>query len=266
MKTNRVQLHEITQVYRFGINAQRWERRMPTTDHFIAYKLYGRTKHESFGTVLDFSKDMIMVANREDPYSVTQHEFASEGKRGGCIAIHFTTVIPFEMHLSVYDCAAYPQLRNEFFRILDAWNQSKNDENIAAEYACISHFYSIFSLLTTLMAENQQEGAQSRRISFAKAYLDRNFANNALSISDAAASVNLSQRRLNELFMEQYHESPGRYLTAVRMRAAADMLRHSQLMISEISVLAGYTDTSYFIRVFHREMGLSPSKYRKCLR
>lgn len=258
-----VRLKEITRVYRFGINARQWERTASTEDHFIAYKLYGRTTHESGGKVLNFSKDMIMIANRQDLYRVTQHEFASEGRRGGCIAIHFTTETPFDMHLAVYDCAEYPQLKSEFFRILDAWNQYRADGNLAAEYACVSHFYAIFSQLTALMEGKKRRPGQNQRIALAKEYLDRNYANSALSIADAAASVNLSQRRLNQLFLEQYRETPGRYLTAVRMRAAADLLRQSQLAVSEIAVLAGYADASYFIRVFHREMGLSPSAYRK---
>lgn len=100
--------------------------------------------HESAGQIWEFSKDMVMIANRTDLYHVTQHEFATEGSRGGCIAIHFTTVAPFDIHLSTYDCSAYPQIKGLFFRILDAWNQSRASKNLAAEYACISHFYAIF--------------------------------------------------------------------------------------------------------------------------
>ncbi len=264
--TSRFQLKEITKVYRFGVHMQHWERNEATQDHFIAYKLYGRTTHESAGQIWEFSKDMVMIANRTDLYHVTQHEFATEGSRGGCIAIHFTTVAPFDIHLSTYDCSAYPQIKGLFFRILDAWNQSKASKNLAAEYACISHFYAIFSWLATLVEDKGKKQIQDQRIALAKEYLDRNFANSALAISDAASSANLSQRRLNELFLEKYHETPGRYLLRVRMRKAAELLRRTQLSVSEIAVLAGYANASYFIRVFHREMGLPPAAYRNRIR
>ena len=62
---------------------------------------------------------MIMVANSEDLYRVTQHDPNGEGIRGGCIAIHFQTQDAFPLHLAIFDCAGYPQLRSEFFRMLD---------------------------------------------------------------------------------------------------------------------------------------------------
>ena len=64
------------------------------------------------------------------------------------------------------------------------------------------------------------------------------------------------------LFLEQYHKPPGRYLTSLRIEAAAELLREGSLMISEIAALTGYASANYFIRVFHREVGVSPSAYR----
>lgn len=260
--TNIVQLRKITKVYRFGIHAQQWERNVHAQDHFIAYKLFGHTTHESNGKCLEFSKDCLMIANSEDIYRVTKHELEAEGQRGGCIAVHFTTVSVFDMHLSVYDCTAHPQIKSKFFRMLDTWNQCKDGDNPTAEYACISHFYAIFSMLSALIGANAHTGFQDKRLDNAKEYIDRNYADSTLSISDVASVADMSQRRLTELFMERFQKTPGRYLRTARIRAATQYLRNGQYSIAEISTMVGYTSSSYFIRVFHQEMGMSPAVYR----
>lgn len=257
-----VQLGEITRVYRFGINAPSWERATSVSHHFIAYKLYGRTVHERDGKTWEFSPDMLMVANSEDVYKVTSHEFGGEGKRGSCIAVHFTTLSPFLLHLSTFQCAAYPQVKSSFFQMLDAWNLRERSPRFAADFTCAAHFYMVFAQLAHLLAEDQERLSSNFRAAFAKEYLDRNFANSSLTLADVAANGNVSQRRLNDLFASQYHETMGRYLTRIRLASAVALLRQRSFSVAEIASMVGYTSSSYFTRVFRQEMGTSPSVYR----
>ncbi len=257
-----VHLEEITRVYRFGINLPRWEKTSYASDHFIAYKLYGKTIHERNDRIWEFSKDMLMVANSTDLYKVTQHEFGAEGKRGGCIAIHFTTITPFPFHLSTYKTGAYPQIKGDFFRMLNSWEQFEKDTSCAAKYSCFSLFYSIFSQLTSVIANESRTGTQNQRAASAKIYIDKNYANSSLSLLDVAANENMSQRRLGDLFFQEYQETMWNYLTRVRLQAAIKLLRQKHLSIAEIAAMTGYASPSYFSRVFRREMGLSPTMYR----
>jgi len=47
-----------------------------------------------------------------------------------------------------------------------------------------------------------------------------------------------------------------------RLNEAAVLLAHSDLSIAEVSEAVGYENTSFFHRLFAREMGLSPKAYR----
>ncbi|WP_179091868.1 helix-turn-helix domain-containing protein [Paenibacillus borealis] len=50
----------------------------------------------------------------------------------------------------------------------------------------------------------------------------------------------------------------------MRIEKACLLLKENAgLSISEISSLVGYSDHSYFTRVFRKLMGISPSQYRK---
>ena len=53
-----------------------------------------------------------------------------------------------------------------------------------------------------------------------------------------------------------------RYLTGLRMRRAEHLLAHTELMIYEISIMAGYENPTYFSTLFKKVTGLSPKNYR----
>ena len=56
---------------------------------------------------------------------------------------------------------------------------------------------------------------------------------------------------------------PNKYIINERMRLAEELLRESDLNISEISYKVGIPDLSYFNRCFKAHFGMAPSKYRK---
>ncbi len=251
-----IALDKIIRIYRFSIYKDKWVH-SGGNDNFIAYKLYGSAVHKTDRGEMIFKKDMIMIANSSDSYAVTHNENDMATLAGGCIAVHFTTLTPFEMHLSMFDCSAYPQIKNEFFKILDAWARFEASGAPADEYECISHFYLIISLIFKL--KNKKEYS---RISEAKDFLERNYMNSMLSVTDAAEHISLSPRRMNELFLAEYGQTPAKYLNSVRLAAAVSLL-DDNMKISEIASLCGYSSANYFIKAFKKEVGVTPGMFGK---
>lgn len=64
-------------------------------------------------------------------------------------------------------------------------------------------------------------------------------------------------------FKEQTGESPANYIRRTRIEAAQRMLATSQLDITRIAELTGFSGSNYFAQVFRRETGMSPNQYRK---
>lgn len=58
-------------------------------------------------------------------------------------------------------------------------------------------------------------------------------------------------------------KSLNEYITMIRMRQAGRMLENGNLTLKEVALACGYTDPFYFSRVFKKQMGLSPSDYKK---
>ena len=57
--------------------------------------------------------------------------------------------------------------------------------------------------------------------------------------------------------------SPNKLIVNIRMKMAAEMLRENQYTISEIAYQTGFSDPSYFSRVFKSVYQITPKEYQK---
>lgn len=84
-----------------------------------------------------------------------------------------------------------------------------------------------------------------------------------ISLSDVANHFHFNPSYLSTLFSSHHGEGFSEYLNRVRVDKAAELLQTTDLAISDISVQVGYSDHSYFTKVFKKLKGMSPSLFRK---
>lgn len=82
-----------------------------------------------------------------------------------------------------------------------------------------------------------------------------------LSALAGCAADHLSQR-----FKAETGLTMTQYLASERCRIAADLLRRTDLPVQKISAHVGYFDNNYFVKVFRKYSGATPSDYRNKLR
>ncbi|NLS21396.1 GlxA family transcriptional regulator [Rhizobium sp. P40RR-XXII] len=80
---------------------------------------------------------------------------------------------------------------------------------------------------------------------------------------DLAASVGLSRRQLERLFMEEMKTSPGAVYTRIRMERAKQLVLQTQAPLIEIALEVGFDSASHFARLFRRLFGQSPTELRR---
>ncbi|MBN1978680.1 MAG: substrate-binding domain-containing protein [Anaerolineae bacterium] len=96
----------------------------------------------------------------------------------------------------------------------------------------------------------------------AMAYVHTHFAEQ-VSLAEIAAHVGLSEQHLIRCFRKEVGITPIDYLKRYRIRQAKALLEAGEKSITEVALEIGFSDGSYFARVFRGEVGVSPSAYRR---
>lgn len=82
------------------------------------------------------------------------------------------------------------------------------------------------------------------------------------TLSDMARAVNLTSFHFCHLFKAETGTSPARYLKALRLERARELLETTSLNVKEIRALVGLNDESHFARDFRATYGLTPQQHR----
>ncbi len=87
-----------------------------------------------------------------------------------------------------------------------------------------------------------------------------------ITLQTLADKVFLSPYYFSRIFKKSMGYSPIQYVNITRIQRAKELLKESDITISEISEKLGFFDVFYFSSLFKRIEGLSPLQYRKTLR
>ncbi len=101
-----------------------------------------------------------------------------------------------------------------------------------------------------------------RMIEQAKGYISEHFADEELSLNEAAAYVNLSPNHFSAVFSRETGQSFIRYLTELRMTRAKELLKCTDMRCADIGMAVGYKDPHYFSFLFKKTQNCSPVQYR----
>ena len=83
-----------------------------------------------------------------------------------------------------------------------------------------------------------------------------------LTLDEISARFYMTPNYFCRFFKENLGQTPMNCLNSLRLEKACGLLKSTDLQILEISLSCGFNNLSYFIRLFHRQMGVSPSRYR----
>ena len=124
----------------------------------------------------------------------------------------------------------------------------------------IGHLYLFMDALTRSCTREQTNSAGRLRdfyIHEAIAFIEQNFQND-ISVEDIAEVCGLNRSYFGKIFKETLGRSPQEFLMNYRMVKATELLKLTQLSISEISNAVGYANPLHFSRAFKNVYGESP--------
>lgn len=94
-------------------------------------------------------------------------------------------------------------------------------------------------------------------------YIEKHYAE-PISLQDIADVINISSSYCCQLFKKIYKTSPVDYMNNLRIEKAKNLLLTNDFMpIQKICELVGFSDPSYFCRIFKKQTGITPSEFRE---
>jgi two-component system response regulator YesN len=137
--------------------------------------------------------------------------------------------------------------------------------NESATIRSRAHFAEWFRSLTeetidvvTRSHSNRYDGIVRKAMQF----IDEHFAE-SISVKDVADEVCVSESYFKSVFKKGSGYSYSEYLTRVRMEKAKELLHTTEKSVTEIAMDIGFHTPTSFSSLFRREVGLSPSQYKK---
>lgn len=126
----------------------------------------------------------------------------------------------------------------------------------------ISSIYDLFSVMAAARKRRSSDKDRLTWIQESQNFMHMHYAEN-INVADVAQYVGLHRTHFSAMFSQKTGLSPMQYLQRLRMRNGAELIRDTDLSITEIALSLNYPDLYSFTRAFRKYYGLSPTQYRK---
>ncbi len=172
-------------------------------------------------------------------------------------------------YINKFSSSENRKLRNLLEALLDEYSQPSSQRNIILVK---SHLLEVFKVIneyldakrrkTPIRSLKKTDSFKAEICLKSKEYMEQHYSEKLL-LEDIASHLSLSASRFSHIFKEYAHQSPMEFLIQYRIEKAKELLRDSDYTVTRIGSEVGFSQTSYFIRAFHRLEQITPARYRQ---
>lgn len=122
-----------------------------------------------------------------------------------------------------------------------------------------------YNLLMDLLETSKSIGSEiPNHIELAKKYIDSNYSLPTINLDGVAEEIGVSKFHLAREFHKKFGITVNNYLTTIRIEQACRLLKQKNFYsIKKIAELTGFSNDSYFGKVFKKVKGQTPLEYKK---
>lgn len=102
----------------------------------------------------------------------------------------------------------------------------------------------------------------NRQCAAVKRYIDLHF-KEPLTLEQLSASAHMNKYYLAHAFKQEYGTSPINYMIFRRIEESKYLLAETDLSISQIAQILGFSSSSYFSQVFRKNQEITPMEFRQ---
>lgn len=124
------------------------------------------------------------------------------------------------------------------------------------------------SLLDTIIAialENLQQNTDNiylpKIVNRTLIYIEKNFLNPSLSLTEISQQLNKTPNYLGTTIKKYTGLFFSEYVTQKCLDYASNLLKNKTLTVNQVAIFSGFSSTSYFIKLFKKQYGMTPTEY-----
>ncbi|CAG7599585.1 HTH-type transcriptional activator RhaR [Paenibacillus solanacearum] len=120
----------------------------------------------------------------------------------------------------------------------------------------------LLTLLRLSEGEKHPSSDWPEPVRLANQFIERHYGE-PVSLEQIANAAQLSKHYLCKTFRKFTGTTPIDYLRKLRIEEAVRLLQHTDIPISQIAMKTGFDNASYFGKVFHQLVGITPTEFRQ---
>jgi ligand-binding sensor domain-containing protein/signal transduction histidine kinase/DNA-binding response OmpR family regulator len=108
----------------------------------------------------------------------------------------------------------------------------------------------------------QIESSQEKLLKDMLNYIEDNLHTSQLSVENLSKHVGMSRGTLYSKVLEMSGQTPVEFIRSIKLEKAAVLLENSDLSVSQISYMTGFTAPNYFAKSFKAKFSMLPTEYK----
>jgi signal transduction histidine kinase/ligand-binding sensor domain-containing protein/CheY-like chemotaxis protein/AraC-like DNA-binding protein len=109
----------------------------------------------------------------------------------------------------------------------------------------------------------QVESSQEKLLKDMLSYIEDNLHTSQLSVENLSKHIGMSRGTLYSKVLEMSGQTPIEFIRSIKLEKAAILLENSDLSISQISYMTGFTAPNYFAKSFKAKFNMLPTEYKQ---
>jgi AraC-like DNA-binding protein len=205
-------------------------------------------------TVLKCRTGVFQMSDSYVSFVPSNLDYSCVSKIDELIVIHFEAINCNAWDIEFFEAENPKAFQKLFTSILECWNHKE----VGYRYKCSAIFNEILALC---YLENYNPKPIDSKIKKSVKYLLKHYNDFDLSIKAIAEQSFMSEVYFRKLFKAEYGISPQKYIIALRIQHAKELISTGYYSLKEIALMSGYSDYKYFSTEFKKQVGVSPSDY-----
>lgn len=165
--------------------------------------------------------------------------------------LRFTTVLS--------GTAAYPAVHKDLLGLIDVYQEKTEGYMLKIRILLLDILYAFFAC--GQMSDTHRESRYSKMHREILGYINENYLGE-ISLEAIAAQFHMVPKYFSRYFKNTFHSTLTDYVNHLRLERAVDLLRNTDLSVTEVALHSGFNSCSYFNKKFKAAFGKSPSAYR----